>query len=146
MQIILRKQVEKLGHAGEVKDVSAGHFRNFLFPRGLAEPATPAGLKRAEGMRAQAALQLTKDKEVFTAFLQKLEKEYIVLLRKANEEGHLFGSVTEEDVAEALSQKGYQIEKDRIQMEIHIKELGTYPIVLKSHDISGSISVTVERD
>ena len=147
MQIILQKPVEKLGHAGEVKDVSAGYFRNFLFPRGLAELATSAGLKRAEHTRAQVVKQQAKDRETFSSLLKALEKEQIVLLRKATDEGHLFGSVTEEDIQNALGKKGYKVDQKHIRLETHIKELGTYPAALYFDEaVTGSISITVERE
>ncbi|OGZ46874.1 MAG: 50S ribosomal protein L9 [Candidatus Ryanbacteria bacterium RIFCSPHIGHO2_02_FULL_45_13b] len=147
MQVILRKQIEKLGHTGDVKDVSAGYFRNFLFPRGLAQLATAAGLKQAERMRADAAQKQMKDRDAFTTLVGALQKERIVLTRKATEEGHLFGSVAQADIAGALGEKGYSLEEKQIVLEAHIKELGTYPILLKFDDaITGTISITVERD
>src|SRR3989338_4973528 len=102
MQIVLLKQVEKLGHPGDVKDVSAGYFRNFLFPRGFAELATAGSLEKAERMRVRMFQQITKEKETFSALVDALQKEHIVLLRKATQEGHLFGSVSEADIASAL--------------------------------------------
>lgn len=147
MQVILRKQVEKLGHAGDVKDVSAGYFRNFLFPRGLADMATFAGLQQAERTRAAMAQKQAEDQDAFMVLLTKLQKESITLSRKATDEGHLFGSVTEEDIMTALKDKGYSFEEKQIVLETHIKELGTYPVVLKYNEaITGAISITVERD
>lgn len=147
MNVILLKPVEKLGRAGDVKDVSAGYFRNFMLPRGLAELATAAGLKRAELMRAKSVKQQARDREMFSALLKALGNEHIVLLRKATDEGHLFGSVTEEDIKNTLADKGYKIDQKHIHIETHIKELGTYPIVLKFEEtIMGTISIAVERE
>ncbi len=147
MQIILLKQVQKLGNRGDVKDVSAGYFRNFLFPRGLAELATNTRLKRAELMRAETAKQQVKDRQAFLALLKALEKEKIILLRKATNEGRLFGSVTQEDIQDALAQKGYKLDQKYIHLETHIKELGAYSVLLKFDEaITGSISITVERE
>ena len=147
MQIILQKQVEKLGNAGDVKDVAAGYFRNFLFPQRLAQMATPVGLKTAEHIRARATQQETKDREAFQVLLDALQKEHIVMLRKATDEGHLFGSVSETDIAESFAAKGYKLDKKHISLEVHIKELGTYPVTLQfDESLKGSISITVERE
>ncbi|OGZ43859.1 MAG: 50S ribosomal protein L9 [Candidatus Ryanbacteria bacterium RIFCSPHIGHO2_02_FULL_45_17b] len=147
MQVILRKQVEKLGHAGDVKDVSSGYFRNFLFPRGLAHLATAAGLEQAKRMQRDAAYQHAKDQEAFAMFLEALQKEQIVILRKATDEGHLFGSVTEADIVSALAGKGHNLDEKHIHLEAHIKELGTYPVTVIFDDmVTGIISITVERD
>lgn len=147
MQIILRKQVEKLGHAGDVKDVSSGYFRNFLFPRGLAQLATIAGLEQAKRLRVDMAQRHMKEREIFITIVDALQKEHIVILRKATDEGHLFGSVGEGDIASTLAKKGYTIDEKRIHLETHIKELGVYPVMLKFDEtVTGAISINVERD
>ncbi|TSC80895.1 MAG: large subunit ribosomal protein L9 [Parcubacteria group bacterium Gr01-1014_29] len=146
MQIILLKQVDNLGGVGDIKDVAAGFFRNFLMPRGLAKPATPAGIKEVEVLRARAALQDAKDREHFLKILDALKNEHLVVFRKATPEGHLFGSVTEHDVAELLSKKGYADLEKYIRLEDHIKALGTYSVVLQfDQDSHGSLLLAVER-
>ncbi len=147
MQIILRKQVEKLGQAGDVKDVSSGYFRNFLFPRALAQLATVAGLEQAKRVRVDTAHRQIKEREMFIAHVDALQKEHVMILRKATNEGHLFGSVGEGDIASALAEKGHVFDEKHIHLETHIKELGTYPVTLKFDEtITGTISITVERD
>lgn len=147
MQVILLKQIDTLGHVGDVKDVTDGYFRNFLFPRGLAQLATPAGLQQAERMRTRALKKRTTDKDEFLQLIGTLQKEHLGVLRKATDEGHLFGSVSEHDIMEILAAKGYRIDEKQISIEAPIKELGTYPILLKFDEgITGTISVTVERE
>lgn len=146
MQVILQKQVDNLGGVGDIKDVAAGFFRNFLMPRGLAKPATPAGIKEVEVLRARVALQDTKDREHFLKILDALKNEHFIILRKATPEGHLFGSVTEHDVAELFTQKGYAVLEKHIRLEDHIKALGAYSVVLQfDQDTYGSVLLAVER-
>lgn len=146
MQVILQKQVDNLGGIGDIKDVAVGFFRNYLMPRGLAKPATPAGIKEVEVLRARAVLQDAKDREHFLKILDALKNEHLVVLRKATPEGHLFGSVTEHDVSELLNQKGYAVLEQCIRLEDHIKALGTYSVVLQfDQDAHGSVLLAVER-
>lgn len=146
MQVILQKQVDNLGGAGDIKDVAAGFFRNFLMPRRLAKLATPTGIKEVEVLRARVALQNAKDREHFLKILDVLKNEHLVVLRKATPEGHLFGSVTEHDVSELLSQKGYAVLEKYIHLEDHIKALGTYSILLQfDQDLQGPVLLAVER-
>lgn len=147
MQVILLKQIDTLGQVGDIRDVADGYFRNFLFPRGLAESATPAGLQKAEHMRQRAAEKYAKDKDEFLARIARLQQERLVVLRKATDEGHLFGSVNEQDIAEILAPKGYQIDETHIRLSEPIKELGTYSIsLLFDKTITGTISIVVERE
>ena len=147
MQVIIQKQVDKLGQPGDVKDVSAGYFRNYLFPRGLAEMATAAGLRNAEHIRARVMERQAKDRESFRAVAEAIQKDQWTILRKATDEGHLFGSVSEQDIAGLLAKKGYKLDEKFICIETHIKELGTYPITLKFDELlTGTFSLAVERD
>jgi len=147
MQVILLKQVLKLGNRGDVKDVAAGFFRNFLLPRGLAKPATPAGLAQAERMREAAALRAAERSEEFTNVLHAIKQEPIVVLRKANEEGHLFGSVSEKAIADVLRSKGYGVEDRHVALEVPIKSLGAHSVLLQfNEDIKDTISIEVERE
>lgn len=146
MKVILLRQIPNVGGIGDVKDVANGFFRNFLLPRGLAKPATPAGLKEAEYMRKAATMRLTRSKDDFRKLLEAVKNEQLVIVRKANEEGHLFGSVTEKDIATSLSQKGYHVEERNIQLDSPLKALGMYPVVLQfDKDLQGSVSLAIER-
>jgi len=147
MQVILLKQVNKLGGAGDVKDVADGFFRNFLMPRGLARPVTPAGLVQAERMRAAAAQYTVRNKEKYAKMLEAIKKEPLQVLRKANEEGHLFGSVSEQDITAVLSEKGFEVEERHVVLESPIKTLGTHSVLLRfDEEIQGTISIAVERE
>lgn len=147
MQVILRKQVPSLGNAGDVKDVANGYFRNYLFPRGFAHAATLAGLLEAERVRARVLQQQIQQKGVFLNVVEKLRQEHLVIVRKATEEGHLFGSVTARDIKEFLSSKGYELEERIIYLDAPLKELGTYPVLLRLDETTqDTISLAVERD
>ena len=146
MQVILLKQINGIGNAGDIKNLSDGYFRNFLFPRGLAQPATPENMQQAERVKEASARKAARNKEEFKKLLASVQKESFVLLKKANEEGHLFGSVTEKDIAHMLQEKKYPVSEDHIVLPHPLKVIGTYTVQLQfDHDIEGSISLAVER-
>ena len=146
MQVILLKNVDAVGKIGDVKDVAAGFFRNFLLPRGLAKTATAAGIKEAEVLRARRASQDMKDREGFLKLLESLKNEQFIILRKATPEGHLFGSVSERDIMEFLAGKGYAVPEKHIHLDTHIKELGTFMVGLHfDGETQGTISLAIER-
>jgi large subunit ribosomal protein L9 len=146
MKVIFQKNVPNGANAGDVKDVAGGYFRNFLLPQKYAQLATPAGIREAGMLRARMVKQHAKDKDAFAELLLRLQKEHILLLRKATEEGHLFGSVTESDIAVAFSEKGYHVDAKHIHVDAPIKELGTYAVTVRySEDVTGIISLAVER-
>jgi large subunit ribosomal protein L9 len=132
MKVILLQRVKGLGEPGALVEVAAGHARNFLFPRGLAEEATAANLARRE-----AQLQAARN---------RLTGSQIVIRAKAGESGRLFGSVTPTDVAEAVkSQLGVQIDRRRLEMAEPLKTLGTHTVTVRLHpDFAAEIAVRVE--
>jgi large subunit ribosomal protein L9 len=146
MKVIFLKDIDKVGRVGDVKDVANGYFRNYLLPHKLAKQATPSSIREAEQNRAKQAQQYTHDREAFKTSLEQIKNQEFIVFRKATEEGHLFGSVTEHDITDLLAQKGFIVEEKHIIVEQSIKELGTYPITLQyDENISGTISLAVER-
>ena len=146
MQVILLKHISGVGNPGEIKNVADGYFRNFLLPRALAKPATPASVKEAERIKEAAALKAARSREDFAKLLAAVQEETFAIARKANEEGHLFGSVTEKDIAEIVREKGYHVGEEHIRLESPLKTLGIHTIQLQfDHDLKGPISLTVER-
>jgi len=148
VQVILLKDVKRLGKLGDVKRVSAGYARNYLFPRGLAQPATEAARKRiAERITARARQQAT-EKATVEAKAADLQDVELVFPAKAGESGRLYGSVTNADIAEQLSQRiGIEIDKRKVLLEDPIKEIGTSEVEIKLHaDVRLTITVVVERE
>jgi large subunit ribosomal protein L9 len=134
-QAILLQPVETLGEPGEVIDVSPGYLRNYLVPRKLAQPATPASIAEAERRKqaAERAAQERENKAGETAAL--LSKTVLTISHQAGEDGRLFGSVTSAEVAKAIEQaRGLKIEKRRIRLEEPIRSTGTHMVAIEVHD------------
>jgi len=132
VQVVLKQDVENLGASGEVVRVRPGFARNFLMPRGMAVMATRGNLKQIEHERAIALKKLELLKKEAEEAADKLKKVTVMIAKEVGDEGRLFGSVTAADVADALKNKGYDVDKKKLVMpEEAIKAVGTYEIGLK---------------
>lgn len=145
MKVLLLEDVEKLGWLGDVLEVKDGFARNYLVPQGLATVPTESNIKAIadeKARRAEVRLLERKEKEKLAASVENAE---VVLAAKTNELGHLFGSVSERDIAENLRQQGFGIKDDMVRMPGgNIKEVGTHEVTLKvSADLRPSIRVIV---
>ncbi len=128
-QAILLKDVEDLGEAGEAVDVSPGYLRNFLVPRKLAQPATKGALEEAQRRReaAEKAARDAEERAGETATL--LAKTVLTIQHRAGEDGKLFGSVTNAEIAEAITEaRGLRIDRKKIKLDDPIREVGTYMV------------------
>jgi len=128
-QAILLKDVENVGEAGEAVEVSSGYLRNFLVPRKLAQPATRGALEEAERRRetADRAARDAEERAGETAAL--LSKTVLTIQHRAGEDGKLFGSVTNAEIADAISQaRGLRIDRKKIKLDDPIREIGTYMV------------------
>jgi len=128
-QAILLKDVEGLGEAGSVIDVSSGYLRNYLAPRKLAQPATDASVAAAqrERERAETAQREQEERAQETAAL--LGKTVLTISHRAGEDGSLFGSVTAKEIADAVRQaRGLKLDHRKVQLEQPIRELGTHMV------------------
>ena len=145
MEVILRETIDRLGRAGQVVKVAAGYARNYLLPKKLAYLATPGNLKVIEAER-QILLRKDATQQVNAEQLkQLLDKVELVIRRKIGEQNVLYGSVTNSDVAEELEKKGFQIEKRKIHMDDHIKQLGEYEIPIRLFkDVTAHVKLKVE--
>lgn len=147
MKVILRKNFEQLGKAGDLVDVKDGYARNFLIPRDIASIATPGNIKSLEEEKRQSAKKEAKELEGAQNKAAQLEKVSITIPVKVGEEDKIFGSVTTQMIAEALKEKGYQIDKRRIELEEPIKSLGIYNVKVKLYqDVSASVKTWVVRE
>ena len=138
MQVLLRKDVERLGQIGAVVDVKPGYARNYLLPQGLAVTLTTGNIRRVEIEKLRAEQQRQAEEQEMKLLAERLSSASITISAKANEEGHLFGSVTAEKIADMLLADGYKIEEKMIQLTEPIKELGVVevPIQLKPDLVS----------
>jgi large subunit ribosomal protein L9 len=147
MKVILRKNFEQLGKAGELVDVKDGYARNFLIPRDIASVATPGNVKALEEEKRQTAKKEAKELENAENKAAELEKVSITIPVKVGEEDKIFGSVTTQDIADALKEKGYDIDKRRIEIEEPIKSLGIYNVKVKLfQDVAATVKTWVVRE
>lgn len=147
MQIILREDIDKLGNRGDVVKVKDGYARNFLLPRKLAVNANESNKKIVEQER-QAHLRKEATLKGQAEELGKLMANVTIVIRqKAGENDHLFGSVTAQDIANALEAQKYTIDRKKIVLDEPIKQLGDYKVTVKLHkDVSVEIPVSVTKD
>jgi large subunit ribosomal protein L9 len=146
VKVILVKDIPDLGQKGEIKEVASGYARNYLIPKGFALKATPGclnDLKLREETKAQKAVrEINEAQEV----AKKLTGKSFTIKVKAGEEGRLFGSVTSADIAKTLSSEGINIDKRKVELTEHIKELGSYSVRIKLHsEVVVSLDVKVEE-
>jgi large subunit ribosomal protein L9 len=147
MEVILREDIEKLGGRGEVVKVPSGYARNFLLPRRLAVAATDANRKIIEQER-QGHLRREAKLEGEAQDLSKLVSAVTLTIpRKAGENDQLFGSVTANDIADALAAEKYTVERRRIQLEEPIRTLGEHKVSVRLHrNVTAEITVNVTRE
>lgn len=147
MEVILREDVEKLGARGQVVKVASGYARNFLLPRKLAVAATAANKKIVEGERQAHLRREAKEKASAQDLANLMTGVAVTIAQKAGELEQLFGSVTSKDIAEALEQQNYHIERRKIQLADPIKQLGEYRVPIRlHHDVTAEITVHVIRE
>ena len=144
MKVILAADVEKLGHKGDVITVADGYARNFLVPKGLAMTASKGALKQAELMRRAREEEMKKVKDAAAAKVATLRSSPVYISARAGEEGKLFGSVTNSDVARAIvEQLGEEVDRRQIRLEDPIRTLGSHQIEIHLHEEVNAL-VTVE--
>jgi large subunit ribosomal protein L9 len=147
MEVILKTDVEKLGHQGQVVKVAPGYARNYLLPQGLAVSATASNKKIVDQQR-QATLRkeakLASDARELAAMMGNVN---ITIHQKAGEEDQLFGSVTSQDIQEALEKQGYKVDRKKIALDHPIKTLGDHKVTIKLHkEVSLDIPVHVLKE
>ena len=147
MKVILRKEMEKLGPVGTVIEVKDGYARNYLIPKGIAYPASDGSMRALAEEKKQADQRLVKEQRAGEKLAGELEKVSITLQMKVGEEDKLFGSVTGQMIADALKEKGFEIDKRHIDLEEPIKALGIYTVDIKlPHSVTGKVKVWVVRE
>jgi large subunit ribosomal protein L9 len=146
MKVLLKSDVPKIGKKGELLEVKEGYARNFLIPNGLAVEASGGALKQVEEEKRAQDRKKAKEKDEAQALAAKLKGLTITLRHKAGEEGRLFGSITAAEIAEALKQKGYEIDKKKIVLEEPIRLVAAYTVKIKlHHDVNAELPVNVVK-
>ncbi len=144
MKVILRKDVEKLGHTGQVKEVARGYARNFLVPRGLAMEATPEAIVWFEKGNERRAKLREKALAAAKAEVVKLAEVKLSFARPVGENGKLFGSVGKSDIAKSLKASGYTVDKDAVVLAAAIKEVGESEVEVRlAPGASAKVKVSV---
>lgn len=147
MKVLLTQTIERTGIVGEVLEVSDGFARNYLLPKGLAVQPTDGNIKRLEQARKdyEAKLKLIRDqKEKLVQTLQGFE---VTLIRNANDEGHLFGSVSRRDIAEELQKAGHAVQPEDVKLDDPIRRIDTFTVpVHLAADLKADVKVWVVRE
>jgi len=147
MKLILIKDVEGLGMAGDVVTVKNGYGRNYLLPQKYAVMATKDALKKIEAIKVEAEKVRNAKLEEHKAKLAVISKMTLTFNRKADENGSLYGSVSEFDIVEAIKEKGIEINRNNVIIEKHIKEIGDSEVQISfGSDLTATVVVTVAKE
>jgi len=143
-QVLLREDIDNLGARGEIVRVKAGYARNYLLPRNLAVEATANNMRQIEGERAALVKREAKERSSADAQAGQLRNLSLKFERKVGEAGVLYGSVTSMDIAHALKEQGYEIDRRRIVLREPIKRFGNYEVPVRLHrDVTVELPVSV---
>ena len=146
-KVLLREDVDDLGARGEIVRVRAGYARNYLLPRNLAVEATTGNVKGIEAERSALLKKEALERSTAEAQSQQMSSLVLEFKRKAGEQGALYGSVTSMDVAEALKDKGYEIDRHRIHLREPLKRLGEYNVPVRLHrEVTIDLQVKVQPE
>ncbi len=144
MELLLKQNVEHLGRTGDVVDVKPGYARNYLLPRGLAVLVTKGNMAEVERARSQALAEEEARLAGLKDLGAKLADVSVTIEGKANEEGHLFGSVNAAQIAAALRDKDVPVDEKMVRLESPLKEIGVYDVSVHLHaDVEAAIKVWV---
>ena len=147
MEVILKEDVLKLGHRGDVVKVADGYGRNYLLPAKLAIQATSANKAVIEQMKASSVRKSAKEKTQSEDLAKQMNSVELTFERKTGENDHLFGSVTSGDIAHQLEAKGFTVDRRKIALEEPLKTLGEFHVPIKLHrDVTAHVKVTIKSD
>jgi large subunit ribosomal protein L9 len=147
MEVILREDIEKIGHRGQVVRVANGFARNYLLPRRLAVQATESNKKIVDQERQAHLRREAKEKGEAGDLAKLLSAVKITISQKAGDQEQLFGSVTAKDIAEALEKQNFTIERRKIHLDEPIKQLGDYKVPIRLHrEVTVEIDVHVAKE
>jgi len=147
MKVILVKDIAKMGLAGSVIKVADGYARNYLLPKKLVILATKNTLAKIETIKKKAELEKLEIENHFKALALKINDITLKFTRKADENDHLFGSVSENDIVKSLAEKGIEIHKSVVDIQKHLKEIGSFEVQIAfSSEITANLKVNIEKE
>jgi len=147
MKVLLRQNIDKLGKRGEIVNVSDGYARNYLFPKNLAFEPTPQNLRQLDIEKRRFLQQEAELRKSLEAVAEQLKSASITIVARADQDGHLYGSVTESMITEALEEQKVKVDTRCIQLERPIKELGVFNVEVRLHpEITSQVKVWVVED
>ena len=145
MKVILADDVRGLGHRGETVTVKPGYARNFLFPQGMAYEATDANVRRLGEEKKKYDEKMLREKVVASEAASKVEGLTVTIAKKAGDEGHLYGSVTASEIADALAAKSIEVDRRRIELAEPIRRVGSHTVHVRLHkDVVATLTVDVQ--
>ncbi len=146
MKVLLHTDIPKLGYLGDVVEVSQGYAQNYLLPQKLAVKPTEDNVKAIEKDRALKTEQRRLVNEKLVKIADAVNEAKVTIEALANEQGHLFGSIAEQDIAEALQKKGFEVQAKHVAMSEHFRMLGTFEVKLNfAPDVKADVQVTVAQ-
>lgn len=144
VKVLLVEDISNLGWLGDVVEVNEGYARNYLLPQGLARPATDANIRAIADEKVRRAEVRLADRRRLEQVCAAVDGAEVVIASKANELGHLFGSVTEKHISENLRAQGFAVADEVVRLGEHIKQVGNYPVKLKFADeLTATVSCVV---
>ena len=147
MKVILRKELETLGNAGDVVVVKDGYARNFLIPKGFALRADKKNIQLLESEKKQQKVKMSKDKKEAELLAEQLNKVSCTATMNVGEEDKVFGSVTTQNIADLIKDQGIEIDRKKITLSEPIKALGIYTIPIKLHsEVDAKIKLWVVKE
>jgi large subunit ribosomal protein L9 len=147
MKVILIKDVQNLGSAGDIKDVADGYARNFLIPSGYADIATQSAIKQSEEIKIKKAKQAEDELKTAEELSGKLEGVAVKVMAKADESGKLYAAVKAEEISKSLEEKGFKVDKNKIVIKEPIKEIGECEVIVTlEHGLEARLNLTVEAE
>ncbi|MCD6361235.1 MAG: 50S ribosomal protein L9 [Armatimonadetes bacterium] len=147
MELFLLKDVDKLGARGDMVRVADGYGRNYLLPKGFAISTSKVNTEQIEKLKVKIEKEKEKQLEQANALADKIKSKSVSIVVPATDEGHLFGSVTEKEIADALKEESTEIDPECILLEKPIKEIGVYNIPVKlEQDVQTELKVWVVKE
>jgi large subunit ribosomal protein L9 len=147
IQLLLLQTIENLGIVGDIVNVKPGFARNYLLPHGLAETPTPERIEALKEARAKAEAEMLALRAAREELLGRMEGIEITLVRSCNDQGVLYGSVTQRDIADGLQESGYNVGVRSVRLRQSIRRIGDYPVPIQfEKDLRGEITVHVHPD
>lgn len=146
MEVILLERIGRLGQMGDTVKVKDGYARNFLLPQGKALRANEANKKKFESQRAQLEAQNLERKKEADAVAEKLNGQSFIVVRSAGETGQLYGSVSTRDIAEIITENGFTLHRNQVELNHPIKTIGIHEIAISLHpEVEVTVSINIAR-